>query len=419
MKTLHFDCFAGISGDMTLGALVDLGVDPEELRAELSKLGFGGWKLEFSGDTRCGITGTRAHVVIEDHHHEHGHEHRFWKDIRCLIENCGISPEAKKRALDIFSRIAAAESQVHGFPEDEITFHEVGALDSIIDIVGTAICLDSLKPDRISCGEIELGGGTVRCAHGELPVPAPATLILCRGLPVKTGGFDKEMTTPTGAAILAASVDEFISPRSTAGEARSFTEIKSAYGIGGRKLDKPNVLRVSWRDEAASPAKPWLSEELLLMEAAIDDMTGEELGFLMERFFASGALDVNLIPCVMKKSRPGTIVQILAPSETSAPGVQDVLRELFFRLSSTAGFRETAVRRHSLRRKERVKKGKAAEGEFRIKEVFYGKTAEGEEAVLRSKIEYEDRARLARERGVSLEEAKRLIADLGDLSNGT
>ncbi|MDR0389182.1 MAG: LarC family nickel insertion protein, partial [Spirochaetaceae bacterium] len=276
MNTLHFDCFAGISGDMALGAFVDLGVDPHELEKELGALGLSGWRLDFVRDERNGITGTRAIVTLSDehghhdhhdhehdghnghghhdhdhehehdghhdhshghhdhehhdhshghhdhdhehHHHDHDHEyhnhghhhhaHNSWKEIKSLIEKSGLRDGVKKRALDIFGRVAASESKVHGVPEDDIAFHEVGALDSIIDIVGAAICLDILKPERISSSAVELGGGTVHCAHGILPVPAPATLLLVQGLPVKTGGFDKEMTTPTGAAILASCVDE-------------------------------------------------------------------------------------------------------------------------------------------------------------------------------------------------------------------
>jgi uncharacterized protein (TIGR00299 family) protein len=426
LKALHFDCFAGISGDMALGALVDLGLDTGILREELRKLPINGWSLEFHRDERGGISGThgvvdlgerRDHIAHdhgpEAHHHHHGAqehhhhvhhdgasgpgahegEHRSWKDIRALIENSRITAGAKKRALDIFTRIARAEAEVHGVPEEDITFHEVGALDSILDIVGCAVCLDMLKPSRITCGEVELGSGTVTCAHGVLPVPAPATLILCRGMPVKTGGFPAEMTTPTGAAILAASVDEF----TTAG---SFREIKTGYGIGTRRMEKPNLLRVSLREEADIPrGEGWQIEELVLLEANIDDMSGEALGFLMESLFAAGALDVTFAPVVMKKSRPGTIVSVLCP-----PVKLNILRELMFKGSATIGFRETEVRRLSLRREEDALEGEW--GEVRRKRVFYG------EKPLRSKLEYDDRARIAREQGLSLEEAEELI--LGD-----
>jgi uncharacterized protein (TIGR00299 family) protein len=298
--------------------------------------------------------------------------------------------------VDIFTRIAEAEAQVHGIGVDEVAFHEVGALDSIIDIAGAAVCLDMLKPDRITCGEVELGGGTVRCAHGILPVPAPATLILVRGMPVRTGGFDREMTTPTGAAILASSVDEFISPAfSTGASGGVFRELKTGYGIGTRRTERPNLLRASWRESpapGAAGAGDWLTETLVLMEANIDDMTGEALGFLMESLFSAGALDVTLSPCVMKKSRPGTVVSALAE-----PGSLGALRRVMFTQSSTAGFRETAVSRLSLRREEDTLPG--APGGARRKTVFLDGKA------LRSKIEYEDRARIARERGISPDQA--------------
>jgi uncharacterized protein (TIGR00299 family) protein len=400
MKTLHFDCFAGISGDMTLGALVGLGVDPEYLRQELGKLGVPGWALEFRRESRCGIAGTRTVVRLDDALEPHGghrHEHpnRSWKDIRALLSASGIRESAKARALDIFGRLAEAEATVHGVPADEVTFHEVGALDSIIDVVGAALCLDALAPDRVTASPVELGGGTVRCAHGELPVPAPATLLLCKGMLVTTGGFDKEMTTPTGAAILASCVGAF-------GTAARFTEISTAYGVGSRQMDKPNVLRASLREEADGTAgrgaEPWLTEYLVQLEAAIDDMTGEALGFFMDCLFEQGALDVTLSPCVMKKSRPGTIVAVLCREERLAR-----IRETMFTRSETIGFRETLVKRLSLRREEQVLTGDF--GTARAKTVFWG------DAPLRAKIEYDDRARVARERGISLDAAAARITE--------
>ncbi|MDR1099936.1 MAG: nickel pincer cofactor biosynthesis protein LarC [Treponema sp.] len=460
MRFLHFDCNAGISGDMVLGALVDLGVDPDTLRGELEKLGAPGWKLRFDRTERGGITGVQGVVELEEaagrvsraSHHEpgdqhehsehphgehthhehsehahgdhgehthhthsehshgdhgghHGHEpgehsHNTWREIRGLIENSGISGGAKKRALDIFTRIAEAEAQVHGVKTEDVRFHEVGALDSIIDVVGAAVCLDLLGPERITCGEVELGGGMVHCAHGLLPVPAPATLLLVQGMPVRTGGFNKEMTTPTGAAILAASVDEFIPPGVSSGV---FRELKTAYGIGTRRTERPNLLRVSLRESGgasgaeSSPAAPWKAESLVLLETNIDDMSGEALGFLMERLFDAGALDVTMSPCVMKKSRPGTVVSVLG-----SPARLDALRECLFRHSAAAGFREIPVNRLSLARQEDRVSGDF--GEARRKTLWYGDTP------LRSKVEFEDRARLARERGISLEEAEKIIS---------
>jgi uncharacterized protein (TIGR00299 family) protein len=424
MRVLHFDCYAGISGDMALGAFVDLGVDPGELGAALGSLGLSGWKLDFVRDERCGITGERAIVELDephhrhDHHdhghrHEHTHQHGYagehphgsWKEIRHLIETAKLSEGAKTRALDIFSRIAAAEARVHGVPVDEVVFHEVGAMDSIIDIVGAAVCLDMLKPDRITCGEIELGGGEVKCAHGILPVPAPAVRILTTGMPVRTGGFNKEMTTPTGAAILASCVDEFITGPF------SFRPVKTAWGIGTRKMEKPNVLQLSWREVETAAAKqggekPWIREDLLLLEANIDDMTGEALGFLMERFFESGALDITFTPVTMKKSRPGITVAVLCRQENA-----DALRETFFRHSTTIGFREARVNRLSLKREMKTLQGEFGAAQEKIAWLDGGKT--------KSKIEYEDRARLAREKGVSLDEAETVIRAAGFTGSGS
>jgi len=418
MKCLHFDCFAGISGDMTLGALVDLGVPPGKLTAELGKLNVRGWRLRFAREESNGIAGTRAIVEIEDedelehgehgHHHEHGgygcgheqHGHecgghdsrRRWSDIKRLIEDSELSGGAKRTALKIFTRIAEAEAEVHNVKVEDVEFHEVGALDSIIDITGTAVCLDILKPERITAGEIELGGGTVKCVHGVLPVPAPATLLLCRGLPVKTGGFPAEMTTPTGAAILAACVDEFVTQA-------VFTEIKTGCGIGSRKFDRPDILRVSLRECApgvrGQPAQTnqtgqYIEEELVMLESNIDDMTGEGLGFLAGALFESGALDVTVTPCVMKKGRPANTVSVLCTKETSGP-----LTESFFLKSSTAGIRVVPVRRISLRREitENVIDGTTV----KTKTVFFnGKP-------LRSKTEYEDRARIAKSKNRALD----------------
>jgi uncharacterized protein (TIGR00299 family) protein len=395
LRVLHFECFAGISGDMTLGALVDLGVDTEALTGELSKLPVDGWRLEFHADSRGGIRGVHPVVVMadgstahtadghHDHHHEGGHshesEHRHWKDIRAMIDGSALSVGAKRYALAIFSVLAQAEAEVHGCPVDDIAFHEVGALDSIIDIVGTAVCLDLLRPDKITCGEIELGGGMVRCAHGVLPVPAPAVLRLCRGLPCKTGGFDKEMTTPTGAAILRACVDDFTAQS-------EFTHISEGIGIGTRVMEKPNFLRVSLREIQAPPGAdseqetPWLTEMLFSLECTIDDMTGEDFGFLQECLFKAGARDVAFIPCTMKKNRPGIMVNVLCDGEQL-----DAVRTTLFTKSTTIGFRETAVTRLSLRREEEVVE--TENGKMRVKKVFWG------DAFLRQKTAYDDRVK--------------------------
>ncbi|GMO39914.1 MAG: nickel pincer cofactor biosynthesis protein LarC [Termitinemataceae bacterium] len=390
---LHFDCFAGICGDMTLGALVDLGVDRDALRCELNKLHLSGWDLVFEKTDRCGIFGTKATVMCNNHKE---HDHRHYSDIKLMIKNSGITDNAKRLAFGIFERLAKAEAEVHGVSLDDVAFHEVGAVDSIIDIAGAAICIDILAPDRITASEVELGGGTVHCAHGILAVPAPATLKLVQGMPAKTGTYDKEMTTPTGAAILNFCVDEFM-PRFI------FKEVKSAYGIGQRKMDRANVLRVSLREtvkenimahnsESHNGESHYIEEELILMQTNIDDMTGEELGFLMEMLFSGGALDITFTPSIMKKSRPATIVSVLTNSEKLTE-----MRKIIFKHSSSIGIRETKVNRVSLPR---------TLGEIKTKlGLRRTKTVKVDEQTSRTKIEFDDLAKIAREHNISLREA--------------
>jgi uncharacterized protein (TIGR00299 family) protein len=309
-----------------------------------------------------------------------------------MINGAELSGGAKDYAIKIFSVLAEAEAEVHGAAVDEVAFHEVGAVDSIIDIVGTAICLDLLAPDKITCGAVELGSGMVRCAHGILPVPAPAVLKLCHGIPCTSGGFDKEMTTPTGAAILRACVNEFVPMTKNAAVSSCapvvFVPLKEGIGIGTRKMDKPNFLRVSLRETEAGgvaendnpSGKPWIEEALFSLECTIDDMTGEDFGFLQERLFHAGALDVAFIPCTMKKTRPGIIVQVLCGRECL-----DAVRLTLFTKSTTIGFRETVVNRLSLRREDAVIE--TADGAMRVKKVYLG------DEFLRQKIEYDDRVK--------------------------
>lgn len=280
MKILYYDCFSGISGDMNLGAMIDLGVNKDYLISELSKLNLENeYKIEVRRDSRKGIEGTKVDVILKDNHeehnhihgddhqhsHEHNHEHsdghshnhqhnhpdehhqhchkhnhhihRNLKDIEDIINSSSLSDNVKKLSLNMFMKVAEAESKVHGKPLYQVHFHEVGAVDSIVDIVGAAICLDYLKVDKIMASSIELGGGFVKCAHGLIPVPAPATVEILKGIPVKSGIVPFETTTPTGAAILAANVEEFT-------DIKEFTIEKIGYGVGGRDTEIPNVLRV-------------------------------------------------------------------------------------------------------------------------------------------------------------------------------
>lgn len=267
MKVLYYDCFCGISGDMNLSALLDLGVDEAYLRRELSKLNLDTeYELHVKKKTQKGISGTRVDVVLKQDHHHHGansdivhahghthHEHRNLKDIENIIISSGLSDQVKKASMAIFMKVAEAEAKVHGKSLDEVHFHEVGAIDSIIDIVGAAVGLEYLKVDKVMASSVQLGGGFVKCAHGTFPIPAPATIEILKDTPVKTGIVASETTTPTGAAILAANVSVFT-------DHMNLSVKKIGYGIGHREFEIPNVLRVylGWeeqRDQGEKHAK--------------------------------------------------------------------------------------------------------------------------------------------------------------------
>lgn len=238
MKILYYDCFCGISGDMNLAALVDLGVPGEYLLQELSKINLNSeYEIRIEKSAKLGITGTRVDVILKDNNHNHEHHHRSLKDIEKIINSSNLSDKVKKLSLDMFMKVAEAEAKVHGKDLYEVHFHEVGAVDSIVDMVGAAICLDYLKVDRIIASPVQVGGGFVKCAHGLMPVPAPATAEILKNIPINTGIVQFETTTPTGAAILAANVHEF-TPKV------DFSIKKIGYGIGHRDLEIPNVLRV-------------------------------------------------------------------------------------------------------------------------------------------------------------------------------
>lgn len=420
MRVLYYDCFAGIAGDMNLGAMIDLGVEQSYLRERLALLGLSGYKLRVSPASKMGIGGTRVEVKVEDgeshshgdevhhdhhhgeephhdlgHHHSGGHQHRSFRDIKALIEGSGLSDEEKSLSLKIFSTLAEAEGRVHGKPIDEVSFHEVGAVDSIVDIVGGAICLVSLKPDAVYCSRVELGGGSVTCAHGLLPVPAPATALLVQGMPVHIGGTNVEMTTPTGAAILKATVSEFT-------EDLSFTPEKIGCGIGSRDTEIPNILRVFLGEsvstgDAKAIEPPYERGEAIVLETTIDDMSPELFGEASERLFAAGAVDVFLTPVYMKKGRPGIDLTVLTLKENS-----EAVKEAIFLHTTTIGIREYPVKRSMLRRE--IETVATSLGDIRYKRVYYGAR------VFSSKPEYEDVKRCAEENNLSLREAYERLA---------
>jgi len=397
MKILYYDCFSGISGDMHLGALIDLGVDADFLKSELGKLGVSGYSINVEKDKRHGITGTRVDVVYTGEaeatkggsaHSEH--HHRNLKDILKIISASGLTEEVKKRSERMFTRLAEAEAKIHNKPIDEIHFHEVGAIDSIVDIVGAAICIESIKADRILCSTVELGGGFVECAHGKLPVPAPATAELLAGIPVRTGTVDKETTTPTGAVILAANVDEFT-------PLKDFRISKTAYGIGQREMEIPNLLRVflGESDKNSATDQPG-SSEALMIECNIDDMNPEFYGFIMEELFACGADDVYLSAITMKKIRPASKLSVLC-----APSLEEKITDIILSQTTSLGVRKYKVSKSMLQRE--VETIETRYGAVRIKHAF------SEGRCIKSKPEYDDCIRIAREQKIPIHEVYREI----------
>jgi len=349
---LYFDCFAGIAGDMTLGALLDLGVPESAVRGELDKLPVKNYRLTRERVKRGALVGTKIHVLVDEEHphaqhhhgderHEHGHEHHHhqhthYRDIKAMLEQ-HLGGDVLRRALAIFDRIAIVEARLHGVTVEEVAFHEVGAVDSIVDIVGAAAALAWLKPSRMSSRRVPLGGGTVDTAHGRLPVPAPATLELLAGAEVEAGG-DSELTTPTGAGILAASVEAY-------GAMPPMRVVGVGWGAGDRELgDRPNLLRVVAGVRA--PLADAATDEVAVVEANIDDMNPELCEPLLEALFAAGAVDAWFTPIVMKKSRPALTVAALCP-----PSVRDAVAAALLRESTTIGVRFSTRERHVLPRR--------------------------------------------------------------------
>lgn len=383
MRILYYDCFAGISGDMNLGAMIDLGVDPEYLKTELQKLNIDGFHLEIQKDIRRGVSGTKATVVIENQDNE---KHRHLRHVEEIVNQSSLSDKVKADSLKIFDLIAVAEGKVHNISKERVHFHEVGALDSIADIVGAAICLDYLKVDKIMSSPIQLGGGMVKCAHGLMPVPAPATTEIVRNIPVKTGLVQHEATTPTGAAILVAMVDEFTGQT-------NFKIDKVAYGIGQRDVSEvPNVLRVYLSEGAESSDQ----EEAVMLECNIDDMNPEWYEQLFSKLFEAGASDVFLTPIIMKKSRPANMLSVLCN-----PTIASEIKSIIFRNSTSIGVREYAVRKTALSRQ--IKEIETELGTVRVKcSSFQGKE-------IRCKPEFDDVKKLANEHGLSLNEVEKII----------
>lgn len=383
---LYLDPFSGASGDMFLGLLVDLGVDPGQIEAQLRCLPLDGWSLSWKREKRRGIEGCRALVTVTEEKEE-----RSWEEIDALLAGSILEPAVAALARRIFLRLARAEGKVHGLPVEEVHFHEVGALDSILDIVGVAAGLNLLAPQQIICAPLPLAQGFVTTAHGRYPLPAPATLELMRGWPHRPDTSDSELLTPTGAAIIAEVATFALFP--------AMTLEQVGYGVGQRDLsDRPNLLRgLLGRAEDAAGRR----DRVTVIETHLDDTTPELLGHLLERLLAAGALDVGYSPLQMKKNRPGTRLTVVA-----RPARQEDLARLILRESSAIGVRFYECDRLKLRREAGTVTTEP--GEAVVKLIY-----EGEE-LLRITPEYETCRTLAATCNRPLAEVYRLVEQAAD-----
>ncbi|WP_031513922.1 nickel pincer cofactor biosynthesis protein LarC [Desulfofalx alkaliphila] len=335
MKIAYFDCFAGIAGDMIVGAFLDAGLPFDRLEQELKKLNLTGWQISAQKIKKHGITGTKFSVKVYHHHCRH-HHHRNLQDIEDIIRHSDFDEPIKETALKIFQRLAIAEAKVHGTSINEIHFHEVGAEDSIIDIVAAAIGFHHLKIDKVMASPLTTGTGFVKCAHGTIPVPAPATVELLHGVPYRHGDIAEEMVTPTGAAVLTSLCSEY----------RTMPEIITqavGYGAGDRELPIPNLLRVHIGEISHASQR----EQVWVIEASIDDMNPEFISAATEQLLASGALDVYVSQVLMKKGRPGLVIHVLTPGD-----IREQLGQILLQHTTTIGYRYYPVWRQVLHREK-------------------------------------------------------------------
>lgn len=400
MRTLYLDCGMGAAGDMLTAALLELLPDPDAFVAEFNALGIPGVVMSREQSTKCGITGTHVSIAVNgveedehlhdhhthhheepehhhDHDHQHGHHHSSLGDVAHILSHLALPEAVGKDVLAVYDRIAQAESHAHGVPVEQIHFHEVGTMDAIADVTAVCLLMHKLHPDRVAASAVHVGSGTVRCAHGILPVPAPATAYILRDVPIYGGQILGELCTPTGAALLKHFVGQF-------GQMPEMRVEKIGYGMGKKEFSQANCVRAMLGETADR------TDEVLELSCNVDDMTGEQMGFALERFLEAGALDAYTIPIGMKKSRPGTMVCVLCRREDR----ENMVRQMF-RYTHTLGIRETAYRRYTLERT--IQNVETPFGPIRRKDsAGYG--------VSRQKYEYEDLARIAKERNLSIDD---------------
>ena len=380
MKILYLDCAMGCAGDMLTAALLELFPDPVEIMMELNGLGIPHVKFIREKSIKCGITGTHMRVFVHDEEEcecGHHHHHNGVADIAHIVEHLNVSHKVKQQVLEIYEIIAQAESQIHGVPVEQIHFHEVGAMDAVADITDACYLMDKLGVDKVFASPVHVGSGQVKCAHGLLPVPAPATALILQGVPIYGGEIKGELCTPTGGALLKYYVNQF-------GVMPPMAVTAIGYGMGKKDFPAPNCVRAMVGETADR------ADEILELSCNLDDMTGEAIGFAMEQLLSAGALDVFTAPIGMKKSRPGIMLTVICRPED-----KEALLPLIFRHTTTLGVRENRLRRYILDRKTETVQ--TPYGPVREKiATGYG--------VERKKYEFEDVARLARENDLSLKD---------------
>ena len=400
MRILYLDCSMGAAGDMLMAALYELLDDKQTFLDTMRGLGLPGIEISAEPAVKCGITGTHMKVLVHgseeqdalhDHLHEHAHEHSHdhehhhhtdLHEIEHLLSHLDLPQTVQDDALAVYRRIAEAESKVHGTTVDQIHFHEVGTLDALADVVGVCLLMHLLAPEKVYASSVHVGCGQVKCAHGILPVPAPATALLLSGVPIYGGAIQGELCTPTGAALLTHFVTKF-------GELPAMQLLKSGYGMGTKDFPAANCVRAMLGEQDA-PA-----EEILELSCNLDDCTGEAIGFAMERLLDVGALDVYWTSVGMKKNRPGILLTCMC-----RPLDREKMVELLFRHTTTLGVRESAFRRYTLSRESKTIQ--TPDGDIRVKvSTGYG--------VAREKPEFDDLAKIARETGKSLSELQKNI----------
>jgi len=406
MKTLYLECKMGAAGDMLTAALLELLPDRKAFLDKMNALGLEGVDITAEKAEMQGIFGTRIHVHIHgeeeisedihEHHHnenEHRHEHHYehhkehhhhssLHDIEHIISNMPISEKVREDARSVYRLIADAEADVHGRKVDEIHFHEVGTLDAVVDVVGVCMLMEMLSPDRVVVSPVHVGSGYVRCAHGILPVPAPATAYILRGVPSYGGEIEGELCTPTGAALLKYFADEF-------GTMPVMKTEAVGYGMGHKEFSRLNCVRAFWGENEDK------TDRICELVCNLDDMTGEDIGFAVETLLAAGAADVFTTPISMKKNRPAVMLTVLCREEQ-----REAILPLIFRHTSTIGVREKLCERYVLEREECTVHTKF--GDIRVKK-------SGGYGVTRIKPEYDDISHIAAENGLSLDEVRKLI----------